>query len=86
MNGLSEKTRINLGRENDSVYSANLLRLGGEHAFGIRLFDRQDMSYNRNGIYRAEVLVNGSSIFSYTFDKIDFRDGKNKCPYRLCYL
>ena len=76
MNGLSEKTRINLGRENDSVYSANLLRLGGEHAFGIRLFDRQDMSYNRNGIYRAEVLVNGSSIFSYTFDKIDFRDGK----------
>ena len=34
------------------------------------------MSYNRNGIYRAEVLINGRSVFSYTFDKIDFSDGK----------
>lgn len=76
LNGLSDKTPINLGRENDSIYTANLLRLGGEHAFGIRLFDRQDLSYNRNGIYHAEVIVNGSLIFSYTFDKIDFRDGK----------
>ena len=63
-------------RENDSVYSSQLLRLSGEQGFGIRLFDRQDMSYNRNGIYRAEVLINGRSVFSYTFDKIDFSDGK----------
>ena len=34
------------------------------------------MSYNRNGIYKAVVKVNGEEKFSYTFDKIDFRDGK----------
>ena len=75
-NGIGEKVSIPLTRENDSVYSSQLLRLSGEQGFGIRLFDRQDMSYNRNGIYRAEVLINGHSVFSYTFDKIDFNDGK----------
>ena len=75
-NGLSEKTQLPLERINDSIYQANLLRLGGTHAFGIRLFDRQDLSYNRNGIYKATVKVNGEETFSYTFDKIDFRDGK----------
>ena len=75
-NGLSEKTQLPLERINDSIYQANLLRLGGTHAFGIRLFDRQDLSYNRNGIYKAAVKVNGEETFSYTFDKIDFRDGK----------
>ena len=75
-NGLSEKTQLPLERINDSVYQADLQRLGGTHAFGIRLFDRQDLSYNRNGIYKATVKVNGEETFSYTFDKIDFRDGK----------
>ena len=75
-NGLSEKTQLPLERINDSIYQADLQRLGGTHAFGIRLFDRQDLSYNRNGIYKATVKVNGEETFSYTFDKIDFRDGK----------
>ena len=75
-NGLSEKTQLPLERINDSIYQAGLQRLGGTHAFGIRLFDRQDLSYNRNGIYKATVKVNGEETFSYTFDKIDFRDGK----------
>ena len=75
-NGLSKKTQLPLERINDSVYQADLQRLGGIHAFGIRLFDRQDLSYNRNGIYKAVVKVNGEEKFSYTFDKIDFRDGK----------
>ena len=75
-NGLSKKTQLPLERINDSVYQADLQRLGGTHAFGIRLFDRQDLSYNRNGIYKAAVKVNGEERFSYTFDKIDFRDGK----------
>jgi hypothetical protein len=74
--GLSEKTQLPIERINDSVYKADLQRLGGIHAFGIRLFDRQDLSYNRNGIYKSVVKVNGEEKFSYTFDKIDFRDGK----------
>ncbi len=75
-NGLSQKIQLPLERKNDSVYAADLQQLGGLHAFGIRLFDRQDLSYNRNGIYKAAVYVNGKQSFAYTFDKIDFSDGK----------
>lgn len=75
-NGLTEKTQLPLERINDSVYKADLQRLGGTHAFGIRLFDRQDLSYNRNGVYKAAITVNGKEVFAYTFDKINFSDGK----------
>jgi len=75
-NGLTEKTQLPLERINDSVYKADLQRLGGTHAFGIRLFDRQDLSYNRNGVYKATITVNGKEVFAYTFDKINFSDGK----------
>ena len=75
-NRRAEKIEIPLVRENDSVYSGEIQALGGIHGFGVRLFDRQDLSYSRNGIYKAELLVNGSSRFSYTFDKINFDDGK----------
>lgn len=73
---IGEKTVLPLTRKNDSVYIAELQRLGGNHALGIRLFDRQDLSYNRNGVYRVILRVNGATKFFYTFDKIDFRDGK----------
>lgn len=74
---IGEKTALPLTRKNDSVYTVDLQRLGGNHALGIRLFDRQDLSYNRNGIYQAVLRVNGATKFSYTFDTIDFKDGKN---------
>ena len=47
-NGLSEKTQLPLERINDSIYQADLLRLWW-YTCGIRLFDRQDLSYNEMG-------------------------------------
>jgi len=72
----SEKTALVLDKKNDSTYVADIQHLGGTFGLGVRLFDRQDLSYNRNGIYKAELAVNGSTRFSYTFDRIDFSDGK----------
>ena len=74
--GTALKTEIPLERKNDSTYAAELKQLAGPTGFGIRLFDRQDLSYNRNGIYKASLWVNGSKRFSYVFDSIDFQDGK----------
>ncbi len=72
----SQKTALALQKKNDSTYVADLQSLGGTFGLGVRLFDRQDLSYNRNGIYKARLKVNGSTRFSYTFDRIDFKDGK----------
>ena len=73
---LGEKAVVPLTRKNDSVYTTDVLSLGGNKAFGVRLFDRQDNSYNRNGVYKAELKVNGVPAFGYTFNSIDFKDGK----------
>ena len=73
----SEKTALLLDKKNDSTYVADIQNLGGTFGLGVRLFDRQDLSYNRNGIYNIKLAVNGSTRFSYTFDRIDFSDGKN---------
>lgn len=74
--GAKEKKAIPFQRKNDSTYVAEIQHWGGLNGLGIRLFDRQDQSYNRNGVYNAQLYVNGSQHFGYTFDRIDFSDGK----------
>ena len=66
----------NLERVNDSVYKTPILYASGRLGVGIQMFDRQDLSYNKNGIYSMVVNVNGKSTFKYKFDEIDFNDSK----------
>ena len=66
----------NLERVNDSVYKTPILYASGRLGVGIQMFDRQDLSYNKNGIYSMVVNVNGKLTFKYKFDEIDFNDSK----------
>ena len=43
---------------------------------GLRMFDRQDLSYSRNGIYKARVDINGKTIVRYEFDQLDYSDSE----------
>lgn len=67
---------VSLQKINDSVYQTDLLFTKGKIGLGLSMFDRQDLSYNRNGIYSAEVYLNGRKVFYYTFDQIDFKDAE----------
>jgi len=67
---------VSLQKINDSVYQTDLLYTKGSIGLGLSMFDRQDLSYNRNGIYSAEVYLNGQKVFYYSFDQIDFKDGE----------
>ena len=40
------------------------------------MYDRQDLSYNKNGIYQIKILLNGKETIKYNFDSISFDDGK----------
>ena len=76
-NGVISKTKsANLERVNDSVYKTPILYASGRLGVGIQMFDRQDLSYNKNGIYSMVVNVNGKPTFKYKFDEIDFNDSK----------
>ena len=67
---------VPLQKINDSVYQTNLLFTQGKIGLGLSMFDRQDLSYNRNGIYSVEVILNGQKVYAYQFDEIDFKDGE----------
>ena len=68
------KKEYSLIRKNDSVYSTPTINTEGSIHVGLSLFDRQDFSFNKNGIYKASVLLNGKEKFSFTMDTISFND------------
>ena len=72
----SNKKEYPLVKKNDSVYSTAGIHIGGKVNVGLRLFDRQDLSYNKNGIYKAIIRLNGIPQFEMKMDRISFNDSK----------
>ena len=72
----SSRNEFPLVKKNDSVYTTAGISASGKVNVGLRLFDRQDRSYNKNGIYSASVRLNGIEYFSYQMDRMSFTDAK----------
>ena len=72
----SKKKEFPLVKKNDSVYTTAGIYTGGKISVGLRLFDRQDLSSNKNGIYKAKVRLNGIPQFEMKMDEISFNDSK----------
>ena len=71
-----KKIKIGLNR-NENIYSVkDTIESTGILGFGYSGYDRQNSSYNRNGIYKRDLMINGKSVFSYKFDELTFQDGK----------
>jgi hypothetical protein len=77
INNLNSKNEYPLIKKNDSTYNTAPIITGGKFHVGLSLFDRQNLSYNKNGIYKASVLLNGVKIFEYQMDMISFNDSKS---------
>jgi len=71
-----KRKELPLLRKNDSVYTTSGISTSGKINVGLRLFDRQSNSYNKNGIYSASVRLNGIEQFSYQMDRMSFDDSK----------
>ena len=65
-----------LTQKNDSLFTTNLIKTAGLIHVGLGIFDRQDSSYNKNGVYRIQVWVNGIEIYNYQMDRFLFTDSK----------
>ena len=71
-----KKIKIELTRKKN-LYSLNdTIEITGILGFGYSGYDRQNSSYNRNGIYKRDLIINGKSVFTYKFDDLTFQDGK----------
>ena len=75
-NTLMHSEFVSLKKVNDSTYHTPIINSSGKIGLGLRMFDRQDFSYSRNGIYKARVDINGKTIVRYEFDQLDYSDSE----------
>lgn len=63
---------VNFTLQKDGSYYCDKILANGIIGFGINTHDLSDLSWDRNGIYKAETFLNGKTIFKYQFDSCSF--------------
>ncbi len=63
---------LNLVLQKDGTYLADKVVANGKVGFGINTFDYDDVSFNKNGVYKVQSFCNGTPIFGYQFDTYSF--------------
>lgn len=59
-------------KTNDSTYTTDPIIAYGKIGFGVDVYDRQNNSYNKNGIYTAKLEVNGTPFYEHKMDELNF--------------
>lgn len=63
---------LNLVLKKDGTYQSDKVVTNGKIGFGINAFDYDDVSYNKNGVYKVQSFYNGAPNFGYQFDTYSF--------------
>lgn len=63
---------LNLVLQKDGTYQSDKVVTNGKIGFGINAFDYDDVSYNKNGVYKVQSFYNGIPNFGYQFDTYSF--------------
>lgn len=72
VNSSKRPVSVNLSLQADGNYIAEKIFATGTIGFGITALDFDDVSWNANGIYKVQTLLNGKQSFSYQFDTFSF--------------
>ena len=65
---------LNLALQKDGTYLADNVVTNGKIGFGINTFDYDDVSFNKNGVYKIQTFYNGTPNFGYQFDTYSFEE------------
>lgn len=63
---------LNLRLQADGTYLANKVLANGPLGFGVSAVDYDNVSMNRNGMYKVQSYLNGKASFGYQFDTYSF--------------
>ena len=63
---------LNLSLQKDGSYLAEKVISNGKIGFGISTFDYDDVSFNKNGVFKVQSFCNGKPNFGYQFDTYSF--------------
>ena len=72
----SKRKRIALKKDKTLYTVIDTIKTNGMFGIGYTGYDKQNLSHNRNGIYKRELTINGEKVYSYKFDDLIFSDGK----------
>ncbi len=59
-------------KKNDTLYLTDSINAYGKIGIGISVYDKQNNSYNYNGVYKVSVIVNGTKIYEHVMDELNF--------------
>ena len=65
-----------LNKVSENSYIANKVLAKGAFGFGVNSYDMYDGHFNRNGVYRISVIVNGTPYYNITFDRFAFAESR----------
>ncbi len=63
---------LNLSLQKDGTYLADKVVANGKIGFGINTFDYDDVSFDKNGVFKVQTFNNGTPDFGYQFDTYSF--------------
>ncbi|MGO4772293.1 M23 family metallopeptidase [Flavobacterium sp. W22_SRS_FK3] len=63
---------LNLSLQKDGNYLAGKVKANGKIGFGINAVDFDDVSGNRNGVFKVSTFLNGNPNYSYKFSTYSF--------------
>ncbi|SHN04812.1 M23 family metallopeptidase [Flavobacterium xinjiangense] len=63
---------LNLSLQKDGSYLAEKVVSNGKIGFGISAFDYDDVSFNKNGVFKVQSFYNGKPNFGYQFETYSF--------------
>ena len=76
VNSSKQKLQIPFQKINDSIYASEPIEAIGKIGLGIGTYDRQDNTYNKNGVYSINAKLNGTQIIDLKFSEIRFSDSE----------
>lgn len=65
---------LNLSLQKDGTYISEKVVTNGKIGFGVNTFDYDDVSFNKNGVYKVQSFSNGKLIFGYQFDTFSYNE------------
>ncbi|MDG2432622.1 M23 family metallopeptidase [Flavobacterium sp.] len=65
---------LSLVLQKDGSYLANKVAANGQIGFGVTAVDYDNVSFNKNGVYKVQAFLNGKLNFGYQFDTYSFDD------------
>lgn len=72
VNQSKQPLMLNLKLQKDGSYLADNVVAAGKIGFGINAYDYDNVSFNRNGVYKVQCFDNGKPIFGFQFDTYSF--------------